>query len=181
MPQVGVLRRHDGLTLPAGHSWPHGRRSGCGWWQGSAVERGPYFTQYRIAILFRCGTLDFYPVGYPSRAFYGLPSRNPTVAFPNRITHCGPVSDISVRDVSGVVARTRATPHAEGNAGWIRLVGVVLLKHGIKHRRMFVRAPWRMPMNRVIRQEAHPLERVESVTGPNPARNRLQHCSQGKP
>ena len=60
-------------------------------------------------------------------------------------------SRIYVREVSGVVvARARAT-------GRIRLVGVVLQKHGIKHRRMFVRAPWSMPINRVIRQEAYPL------------------------
>ncbi|MHB1514038.1 hypothetical protein, partial [Acidiferrobacter sp.] len=53
-------------------------------------------------------------------------------------------SRIYVRAVSGVVvARTRATD-------WMRLVGVVLLKHGIKHRRMCVRALWSMPMNRVI-------------------------------
>ena len=68
------------------------------------------------------------------------------------------MAHISVREVSGVVvARTRATPHAEGNADRIRLVGVVLLKHGIKHRGMFARAPWSMPMNRVIQQEAYPL------------------------
>ena len=68
------------------------------------------------------------------------------------------MAHISVRDVSGgVVARTRAT-------GRIRPSGLVLLRHGIKRRRMFVRALWSMPMNRVIRQEAYPLERVESVT-----------------
>ena len=72
----------------------------------------------------------------------------------------GRMAHISVRAVSGgVVARTRAT-------GRIRPSGLVLLRHGIKRRRMFVRALWSMPMNRVIRQEAYPLERVESVTGP---------------
>ena len=48
-------------------------------------------------------------------------------------------------------------PHAGGNADRIRPVGVVLLRHGIKHRGMFARAPWSMPMNRVIQQEAYPL------------------------
>ncbi|MHB1511805.1 hypothetical protein, partial [Acidiferrobacter sp.] len=53
-------------------------------------------------------------------------------------------SRIYVRAVSGVVvARTRATD-------WMRLVGVVFPKHGIKRRRMCVRALWSMPMNRVI-------------------------------
>ena len=58
---------------------------------------------------------------------------------------------ITVREVSGgVVARARAT-------GRIRLVGVVLPKHEIKRRRMCVRAPWSMPINRVSQQEAYPL------------------------
>ena len=74
-------------------------------------------------------------------------NRSPMVRwcrFPN-------ASRIYVREVSGVVvARTRAT-------GRIRLAGVVLPKHGIKHRNILVRAPWSMPINRVTRQEAYPL------------------------
>ncbi len=72
------------------------------------------------------------------------------------------MAHIAVQDVSGgVVARTRVTGHAADIASWIRLIGVVLPKHGIKNRRMFVWASWRIPMNRVISQEAYPLERFE--------------------
>ena len=74
------------------------------------------------------------------------------VPFPKRITYHRPGS---LRRSSS--PDTGHPPCGGGNADRIRPVGVVLLKHGIKHRGMFARAPWSMPMNRVIQQEAYPL------------------------
>ena len=75
----------------------------------------------------------------------------------------GRTAHIAVQDVAGgVVARTRVTGHAADNASRIRLVGVVLSKHGMNHRKMLVRASWRIPTNRVISKKLTHLHGLRS-------------------
>lgn len=93
------------------------------------------------------GAVNMHPIAYGQ-----------VVPFPKRITHCGPHGPY-LRP--GHLRRSSRSDTGHRTDSSVRRC---LAEARIKHRRMFVRAPWSMPMNRVIRQEAYPLWRVESVT-----------------